>query len=104
MTPEGILKKQVSEWLDGAGILYRRMNTGVIRKGSRFIHLCPEGTADLVVFPAYGMPKWIELKGVGQKTTRKRQEAQAAFAEQVRRLGHRYALCESLEAVIEFVT
>lgn len=104
MTPEGILKKQVCDWLDGAGVFYRRLNTGVIRKGSRFIHLCPEGTGDIVVFPAYGMPRWIELKVIGQKTSRKRQESQAAFAEQVRRLGHSYARCETLDAVIAFVT
>jgi hypothetical protein len=99
LTPESALKKSVSEYLAAAGWRFLRINTGVLRKGSRFIHLAPEGTADVVVFPPYGLPKWVELKAPGQKTATKRKEAQAAFCDEVRALGHGYAICESLDDV-----
>lgn len=106
MTPESKLKKEVTGYLDGARIFYRRMNTGVIRKGSRFIHLCPEGTADLMVckfWRPYVWVLWIELKDPNGSTAKKRQMAQAAFRDEVVSLGHRYAICESLDEVIAFL-
>lgn len=103
MTPEGAVKKEVCAYLDTCGIFYRRMNTGTIRKGSRFIHLCPEGTADLMVFPRYKVPHWIELKAPKGTTEAKRKQAQAAFRDEVVALGHRYAICESVDAVIQFL-
>lgn len=102
-TPEGMLKKEVVDYLDAAGIFHHRMNTGVIRKGSRFIHLCREGTADVLVCLPHRPNKWVELKGVGQKTTRKRQEAQAEFRDEVLQMGQEYRICESLDEVIEFL-
>ena len=98
MTPEGILKLEVGNYLKGSGLFYRRMQSGVIRKGSRFIHLCPEGTADVLVFKG-DKPFWLELKPKGQATTKTRKVAQAAFGDEVRALGHVYALCESLDDV-----
>jgi hypothetical protein len=98
-TPEGELKKETAEYLVGAGIFHRRMQSGVIRKGARFIHLCPEGTADYLVFKG-AHPIWLELKPKGQKTSKDRQIAQAKFADEVTQLGHTYVRCEALSDVI----
>lgn len=103
MTPESKLKKEVGDTLDAWGLFYRRMQSGIIRKGSRFIHLCPEGTADFVVYREKRLPEWIELKVEGQRTAKDRQAKQAAFAENVRALGHRYQVCKSVEEVREFL-
>jgi len=67
------------------------------------MYLGPEGTADFLVFKGT-MPYWIELKAPKGTTAKGRKEAQAAFAEEVRALGHRYARCESIGEVIAFLS
>jgi hypothetical protein len=101
-TPEGRLKEEVIGELKKLGIFYLRTNSGVVKVRGGFIHLAPIGTADLLVFKGM-QPYWIELKGLGQTTHRKRAEAQQAFAEEVEALGHYYRKCDSLTAVIEFL-
>lgn len=102
-TPESLLKKAVGDYLKliQHRALVLRLNSGVIRSGSRFIHLCPEGTPDyLICCPD---PRWIELKAPGQKTQKERAEKQAAFGAKVIALGHRHALCTSVQDVEEFL-
>lgn len=101
MTPESQLKSDINDLLDEVvryPEFYIRMQSGVIRKGSRFIHLCEEGTADIQVF-LNNCTIWLELKHPKGATSAKRKAAQAAFAEKVRALGHFYWRCESLEDV-----
>lgn len=43
-----------------------RTQSGVIKKGSRFIHLCPEGTPDITGFLVSGSHAAIEVKTVSQ--------------------------------------
>ena len=99
MTAESALKKTVTDFLTQTGEFFLRINTGVIRKGSRFIHLAPEGTADVLVFR--NPPHWIELKT--GKTAKSRAEKQAAFREKVLSLGHKHATCRSLDEVVSFL-
>ena len=103
MTPESKLKDEVKATLDKMGLFYRRMQSGKLVIGRRAIYLGPEGTADFVVYRHRRPPEWIELKAEGQKTKKEREAAQAAFAEDVRALGHRYQVCKSVEDVVEFL-
>lgn len=100
-TPESIIKGEIRDFLEMTGMFYLRLNSGTIRKGNRFIKLCPEGTPDFLLF---GKPlMWIEVKGSGQKTSKDRAEKQAAFAERVKSLGHRHIQATSLQEVIDFL-
>ena len=96
MTPEGALKLQVVAFLELTEIFWMRFNSGTVRKGSRFIKLHKNGTADMGVFRP-GRTIWIELKVEGQKTTKERQKEQADFAEKVRSVGHEYHIVRSIQ-------
>lgn len=99
MTPEGELKKSITDALDQLGIFWLRLNSGLIRKGARWIHLCPEGTPDLVIYPRGKGVVWCETKVKGGKRT----PEQVAFAEKVIDLGHHYLCCTSLDSLIAFL-
>jgi hypothetical protein len=98
-TPEGILKAEVNDFLKKSGREWMRLNSGVIKSGRRFIHLCPAGTADIVVYCPD--PRWIELKQ--GKTNREQKEAQEAFRTRMEAIGHKYLRATCLDEVIEFV-
>ena len=98
-TPESALKKDVTDLLTKTGEFFLRINTGVIRKGSRYIHLAPEGTPDILVFRQPN--HWIELKS--GKTSKDRAEKQSAFREKVISLGHKHCVATSVVDVIEFL-
>lgn len=102
-TPEGEFKKEVGDFLKKLPLdwLVLRLSSGVIRKGSRFIHLCPEGTSDyLICCPD---PRWLELKVKGQVTKKTRVVKQAEFGEKVKALGMKHAICHTIEEVKEFL-
>lgn len=101
MTPEGKLKLEVTKFLASSGLIYLRLNSGIVKVRGGFMHLCPEGTADFIV--CCPDPRWIELKAPGQKTLKTRAEKQQAFADKVMGLGHRHIQATSLDQVIEFV-
>jgi hypothetical protein len=99
VTPEGEFKAEVNDFLKVSGREWLRLNSGIIKSGRRFIHLCPAGTADIVVFcPDV---RWIELKR--GKTNREQKEAQDAFRERMEAIGHRYLRATTLDEVIDFV-
>jgi hypothetical protein len=102
MSKEADLQKEVIKALKQLGLFHLRINSGVVKVRGGFVHLAPLGTADLIVFKGT-QPYWVELKGMGQTTHRKRAEAQDAFADEVEALGHYYRKCDSLTAVIEFL-
>src|ERR1700743_2945079 len=97
MTPEIKMKYEVRATLDKMGVLYRRMHSGQARVKGGYLYLGPVGTADFVVYRQGRSPEWIELKVDGHATAKDRQAKQAAFAEDVRALGHRYQVCKSVE-------
>ncbi len=103
MTPEGQFTQAVNDVLasplGARWPLKLRLNSGVIRKGSRFIKLCPVGTADRLLCRP-GRVVWLELKVPGQKTERKRQEAQDAFGLLVRSIGHEYHRITSVDELL----
>ena len=73
-----------------AGALVFRMPVGKIQKGPYWIHMCDEGTADLLLFPRKGGVVWIETKTPHGSTQKARAEAQQRFRERVEALGHSY--------------
>lgn len=99
---EGDLKAEVVKFLNQSGLLYRRMNSGLVKARGGYVNLGPEGTADLLIFKG-AHPMWIELKGTGQVTAKKRVAAQKAFADEVTALGHSHAQCERMEEVLAFL-
>ena len=102
-TPEGIVKEAVTDYLKRKGYFYRRMNSGIVKVRGGVLHLCPEGTADILVCtPRHTV--WIELKAPKGTTAKARQVAQAAFASEVEGLGHKYLRCESVDDVQRFLT
>jgi hypothetical protein len=99
MTPESAAKKSITDALTAMGIFHLRLQSGVVRKGSRFIHLCEEGTADVVAFTPH--PHWLEIKAPGKDGTSKaRKQAQSAFADKVKGLGHRHAIVRSVDELV----
>lgn len=103
MTPEGKLKSAVNDYLKkiAGRALVLRLNSGRVKVRGGFMHLCPEGTADYLVCDP--QPHWIELKAPGQTTLKARAEKQAEFAAKVQALGHRHAVCKSVEDVAQFL-
>lgn len=73
-----------------AGALVFRMPVGKLQKGKHWIHLCDEGTADLLVFPRNGGVVWVETKDPRGATGKARTEAQNEFRISVESFGHKY--------------
>lgn len=102
-TPEGNLKTEVLAYLEMAGHRYFRMQSGRVQVRRGWLHLHPEGTADFLICLSRCPNAWVELKAVGQTTSKERQEKQAAFAADVRELGHAYRICWSVAEVASFL-
>lgn len=80
-----------------AGALAFRMQSGKIPLAGRWVHLCKEGTADILVFPRGGGVCWVETKDPKGTTHKSRREAQQAFRERVEALGHRYIKATTID-------
>lgn len=101
MTPEGILKAQVNDFLKRSGLFFLRLNSGKVKVKNGWMYLCPEGTADYVVYcPDV---RWLELKAPGGKTKKERAQKQQEFADMVLSMGHKHIKATSLDEVIDFV-
>jgi hypothetical protein len=98
---EGSLQSEVDAYLKKTLVppsFHLRLNSGQARVQGGVIPLCPEGTADFVVFRCAGLVTWLELKKPGKDTTAKsRTLKQAEFAEKVRALGHFYYIVRSMD-------
>ncbi len=102
MTPEGAFQKDVKALLQASGIWFMRMNSGIIRKGSRYIHLHETGTADWLLFPLGGVA-WLESKASGQKTSKERTAAQEAFRVRCLEAGHKHLRTDNLTELAEWL-
>lgn len=80
-----------------AGALVFRMQSGKIPLRGRWVHLCKEGTADLLVFPRSGGVVWVETKDPNGKTNKERAEAQARFKSEVEAYGHKYLKVSTID-------
>lgn len=89
----GPLRKMYEE----AGALAFRMPVGKLQKGKHWIHLCSEGTADLLVFPRGGGVLWVETKTPKGTTQKERAIAQDEFRQRVESFGHKYRRVTTLD-------
>ena len=96
----GPLKKMYEQ----AGAMCFRMQSGKIPIGKRWIHLCDEGTADLLVFPRIGPVTWVETKDPNGSTPKARREQQQAFRERVEAIGHRYLRVTTIDEGMQALT
>jgi hypothetical protein len=98
------VKNAVRDYLEASGHFYRRIHCGSVSgPGGGRIYLGPQGTADYLVCLSHRPPAWVEIKAVGQPADKKRDEAQAKFAADVREMGHHYKICKSVDDVVRFL-
>jgi hypothetical protein len=95
---EAPIKLEIQQWLQEAGYFWLRLQSGKVKVRGGYMHLCPEGTADIVVFPA-NVTCWIETK----KDDGKQRPAQLEFEAKAIAAGHKYILARSLDEVREFL-
>lgn len=89
--------------LNQAGYFAMRLNSGEIRLPRRTIKMCPPGTADILICLHGRLPVWIETKDAAGKTNKEQKESQGVFRDKVERLGHTYAICHDLDAVLRVI-
>ena len=94
-----------------------RVNSGTIRKGSRFIHMAKSGTADLLLCVRVDVDddgRWaqvktegrfaaLEVKTPGGKTSKAREAKQGEFLQRIRDLGGFGARVASVDEAREAV-
>lgn len=96
---EADVKLEVQTWLKNTGYFWLRMQSGKAKVRGGYMQLCPEGTADIVVFPNKTTTCWIEMKT--EKT--KQRPAQVEFEAKAKAAGHKYIIARSLDEVREFL-
>jgi len=93
--------RPILDALNKAGYFAMRLNSGSARIGKYWVKLCPAGTADIVVYPPYKLPLWVETKTAKGRTNPEQVQAQAEFAYTVEALGHKYVRATKLDDVLE---
>jgi len=104
LSPEGVVKKEIGDYLKQKGYTYFRMQAGRIRVRGGIMHLCMPGTADFLVCLQAGWNVWIECKSPKGITAKEQLDVQAAFRLRVEALGHAYTRCRSVEEVQQFLS
>jgi hypothetical protein len=100
MTPEGLVKANVQDFLKKTGRFFIRMQSGRVKVRGGFMYLCPEGTGDILTFDDDGRCVWLEVKQLKGK----QREAQENFERRVSEMGHRYCVVRSVEDAVRAVT
>ncbi|WP_348269725.1 hypothetical protein P8936_16380 [Edaphobacter paludis] len=95
---EAEVKLAVQKWLEKAGYFWLRIQSGKVRVRRGYMQLCPEGTADIVVFDR-NATCWIEMK----TESGKQRPAQVEFEAKAKAAGHRYIVARSLDEVRDFL-
>ena len=91
------ITRPIVDALTQLGIYCLRLNSGKVQVRGGWMKLCPEGTADIVIFPRGRMPVWVETK----TKTGKLRTAQIAFADKMADLGHSYWTIRSLDEMLK---
>jgi hypothetical protein len=93
---ETSISATIAEYLDRRRIYHLRLNSGRVKVGASFIHLCPEGTPDR--FCIYrGKPVFIEVKRPGEQPT----TVQTETHHRIERAGGSVVVAYKVEDVIE---
>lgn len=91
-TPETKAKGEVQDYLNGIGMFFMRLQSGMVKVRGGFMHLCPIGTGDLVVYPTKGFAVgWIEMKQLKGL----QRGSQVNFQKRVETAGHPYLVARS---------
>jgi len=64
---ESEIQKLIIDYFESCGDIPMRMNSGLVKKGTRYIRLQKAGTPDLFVVRKSGNNLWIEVKRPGEK-------------------------------------
>lgn len=94
MTPETKVKGEVQDLLTSLGIFYMRLQSGMVKVRGAWMHLCPTGTADLILFFGERVA-WIEMKQLKGKL----RASQVEFQAKVEAAGHPYLVARSVDDV-----
>ena len=96
---EGVLQSQVVQTLKVMGIFFLRLNSGVVRVRGGMMHLCPTGTADVLVLNKSGSPTWLELKQLkGDQRVRQKE-----FQTMDQGMGHAYHIIRSMDDLLPLI-
>ena len=96
MSETSEITRPLLQILKQIGILSFRMQSGVLKKGNNYIHMCEKGTADILCFPR-GRVVWLETKKPKGHTNKEQIENQAEFKRKVTELGHEYYRITSID-------
>lgn len=99
---EGKVYRDCKSLLSCKGIPHFRMQSGRVKVRGGWLHLCPEGTPDLLAFPNISsapVPLWVETKVRGGNPT----VAQLNFRDAMRRRGHLWVLVDDSGQLAEFL-
>lgn len=93
---EASISATIAEYLDRRRIYHLRLNSGKVKVGANYIHLCPEGTPDRFCI-YHGKPVFIEVKRLGETPTAIQKETH----ERIERAGGVVIIVFKVEDVIE---
>lgn len=82
---EADLSTQVQAYLklfEPMGLVWRRTNSGMAKRGPHWVHLAPAGTPDITGHMPDGRALYIELKDPKRKASRDDEKRRAAIAKQ----------------------
>lgn len=101
---EADFKKDVLALLQASGLWFMRMPVGRVQKSKHWVYMLPEGTPDFMILIPHHAPAWLELKGKGQVTERKRAEVQEAFRARCMSEGHWHLRSDDITEVAEWLS
>lgn len=90
------ISKNIAKALEKLGFIVIRLQSGMIKSGARFIHLCPKGTPDRICLGKNGVTLWFEIK----KEDGDLSEDQIKWHEKAIALGHKVFTIKSVEEAV----
>jgi hypothetical protein len=110
MTPEGLIKNAIMDYLQAIGVVAWRMNTGAVQIEKRFIQFSIPGFSDILAIPtvrgqfkgipvSWTMPLFIEVK----TPTGRQSNVQMSFERQVKDAGADYQIWRSVDDAQEWM-
>jgi hypothetical protein len=97
------LSREIKQALDKSGVWVIRLQSGRIKAGRGWMHLCPKGTPDLLCLAPFA---FLEVKRPGHENHddgKGTLQAQQAFRDRADRLGIPVAVVTSTEQALAFV-
>ncbi len=96
---ETALSKDIATAIEKLGFTVLRLQSGIIKSGNRFIHLCPKGTPDRICLGPNGLTIWLEIKLEDGEMS----EEQIKWHAKHKALGHHVFMVKSVSEAVEIV-